>query len=173
MNQTITLAPGDTITIVGGQAGTTTPPVQPPTTNPGTTTGTPAPVGSITIPLDWGNPQRVRTADYGGGGDGDVIVLPFTTPNVDSGNTLCKIDGSENDGPPGDMLAVLSESPGDFDHGIFTSGPSKSITVDFAVGNGNTFGYAARLEKGKQYFVNVRNMQGGNKSFYLHRGNLV
>lgn len=155
-----------------GTGGTTTPP---PASGGTTTPPASTPSGDwTTIPLDWANPQRVHTLNYGGGNAGDVIVLPFTTPNVDSGATLCKIDGSENDGyAAGDMYAVLSETPGDFEHPLAVSGPSKSITIDFALGNGDTYGYAGRCEKNKTYYVNVRNMQGGHKSFYLHRANLV
>ncbi len=170
MTQTITLQPGESITITaaqssgggggeggGGSGG-----------GDGGGGGSGGGSGGSSTNMGWGN-NRVIVP-------GLPVSLSFTTGNTSSGASLPFVSGAEYGSAPSPMYAVLSETAGDFDHPVggpmgtigSVSGPSNSITLRFALGTG-TNGYYPTLKLNTTYYVNVRDAEGtaGQRFFDL------
>ena len=175
MQQTITLAPGDTLTIIGG--GTTgstgggpptpTGPTAPPT--PTGPTGPTPPADNVKImEMDWNNPQRLYTSSVGGFGPNDIIAVHFRTGSVGTTNALPKLAAAEYQDPPWARYAVISTVPGDFSQAAqnLYSGPSNSVTVTFPIKPGANVFYGA-LEQNMDYYFNIRNEPGGSGNMFV------
>lgn len=113
------------------------------------------------IDFNWAAPIRQFTANAGGFAANDIVVVRFTTGGgVSPSNNLSKVGGGEYIDPPSARFAVLSATPCDFGPqpmpGATQSG--YTITVPFALGGGNNFGYYPQLDNFKTYYLNVKNV---------------
>lgn len=129
----------------------TTPPNQPPTTPP---------AGVRIIDLPWGAPGsgnvRIDTRQHGGFHD-ETIAVRFTTPNVTS-TALAKLSAIESNATTTIIrTACLSEMPGDLDHPVARA-RSVGISVTLTYGVGTSSLYAANLQPGKTYYLNIKNV---------------
>ncbi len=166
----VTLAAGESITISAAPSGGgPTPPVPPSPVPPSPVPPNPTDIQctgfnkTLVLPMDWVNPQRMFTSQWGGFGVNDAVVVKFTTGSVDSpSNNLPKIGGAEYGSTPTARYAVLSAKPCDWDAQQWAgaSASGYSVTVPFAVGNGGNFGYYPKLDKLTTYYFNIKNLQG-------------
>lgn len=167
MNQTITLAPGDTLTVVAGAAGSTTTPVPPqPNPNPNPNPNQPPPpppppsgAGRINYRQEW-NDSQIHPVPMG---PTDELVIEFTTGSVNTTNNLPHIVVTEYGSPPRARESVLSEQAGDFSmtgKRPGAQGAGNTISAHFGIGEGGTGGYYPALEPSKTYYLNMRNAPG-------------
>ncbi len=111
---------------------------------------------------NWANPVRLKTADYGGFGPNDIIVVQITTGSATSGSNLLRISGAEWQDAPYNRIAALSDMACDFTGNSLaqywgtTSTNSTSVTVPFTVNNPNNFGFYPILNTNKTYYLNIK-----------------
>lgn len=123
------------------------------------------------IVMDWANPQRKFTADFGGFNANDALVVQFTTGSVKSddpkfsGRTFYPYVsiGEYVDGG-GPRQATLSATACDFSTQLATGANVGladnpiSVIINFVVGSGETYGgYYPTLKPNTTYYVNVKN----------------
>lgn len=160
-SQTILLAPGDTLTVVAGAAGST--PV-PPVVNPPTPGPTPAPAPSgganqITHRQDW-NDSAIHHVPMGWNHE---LAIEFKTGTVLTTNDLPHIVVTEYNSPTRSRESVLSATPFDFSMAgkrPGAQGAGSTITATFGIGEGGTSGYYPALLPNTTYYLNVRNAPG-------------
>lgn len=114
------------------------------------------------IPIDWNNPQRTFTANFGGFGILDIVVVKFTVGNISSTSSLPRMTSAEYNSPPSSRTAVLSATPCDFSTQS-TPGATiigNSITAVFATGTGSGGGYYPVLQLNHEYYLNMKNNPG-------------
>lgn len=168
MNQTFTVAPGDSITIIGGQAGSSTTPIpsQPPTSPGGSSPPPSGPAG--TVPIDLAPLVRQRHVIL----PGQLFAAHFRTGSKGTQpNFLPNINGAETvQGGPRSRLACISKTPGDFTNpvGGVIAGPSPSSTIHYSIAPGA--GGDVSLEQDTDYYFNVKladdEVEGGEMTFY-------
>jgi hypothetical protein len=113
--------------------------------------------------VDWNSPTRVLTAQAGGFGANDAVVVQFTTGSNNSpSNNLPKLVMAEYVSAPSGRIATLSNQPCDFGSGLAmgasVNGPT-TVTMPFSVGPNNT-GYYPSLAPNTTYYLNVKNAPG-------------
>lgn len=114
------------------------------------------------IPIPWGAPQRKFTANFGGFGPNDAIVVKFTTGNTSTTGSLPRMTAAEYNSSPSSRTAVLSATPCDFSTQS-TPGATNignSITATFALGTGTGYGYYPVLSLNTEYYLNMKNNPG-------------
>jgi hypothetical protein len=126
--------------------------------------------------LDWNSPSRMLTAQAGGFGSNDAVVVQFTTgANFSPANNLPKVVMAEYVSAPSGRVATLSTQPCDFGAGLAlgaTVNGATTITIPFSVGPNST-GYYPALSPNTTYYLNVKNAPGstcgvtGNCDMYV------
>jgi hypothetical protein len=111
------------------------------------------------IELNWAAPNRQLTANYGGFGTNDALVVQFTTGNVSTTNNLPNITAVEYGSSPSSRTAVLSATPCDFSQQATPGAMSvgNSVTAVFAIGTGSGFGFYPVLTTNTTYYLNIKN----------------
>lgn len=168
-NQSISIAPGDTITITSPAIGAG--PAPPPVVVPPSPPPVVVPPNVKILQKPWDN-GYVYTRDAGGFGAGDVIAVRFTTGSIRSSSTdLPHIVAAQWQSPPYDRIACLADQPGRCpDNGGTLNGKpipplSTSIgqtpTFSFSLGVDNFWGYP-RLELNTTYYMNIKIVPPGD-----------
>ncbi len=122
---------------------------------------------TLVLSMNWTNPQRLYTQSYGGFGGNDVIVVTFTTGSASTpNNNLSRIAAAEYGTGPTTREAVLSPRPCDFSAQPFggASVSGTSVTVPFAVGTGENYGFYPKLLTNTTYYYNIKNTAGSGCS---------
>jgi hypothetical protein len=116
------------------------------------------------IVMDWNNPTRMLTRNFGGFNANDVIVVQFTTGSLSTTNNLPHITAVEYGSSPSSRQGVLSATPCDFSPQpvIGATSYGNTITSLFAIGSGTGFGYYPVLQPNTTYYVNIKNMPNPN-----------
>lgn len=176
-NQIITIQPGDTITVIAAKS-TTQPPTEPPPVDPPPTEPPPGnmPYRIIDLPWDSGA-ERTYSADHGGFGSNDILAFRFTTPTQVTGGAA-NISESlfpGHGGRPGSRKAVISLTPGDFDHPITTgmasciSTGNEGTTITFSVGR--SIAFVPELQGNTVYYHNLKYLDGADGgNIQIYRG---
>ena len=112
---------------------------------------------------NWQNPQRMYTSSYGGFGPTDALVIQFTAGSGSSTNNLPRLAGAEYNAAPAQRQATLSPTPCDFGHQPMpgANAAGTTITIPFAVGTGNNYGYYATVPSNATWYLNVKNVPSG------------
>lgn len=139
------------------------PPVEPPIEPP-----VKPPAGVVVMDMDWANPQRLYSKDYGGFGPDTILAVRFTTGSVGTTNSLPGFKAAEYQDPPWARYAVISTLPGDFSQAAknLYSGPSNSAQVMFAIAPGANAFYGS-LQSNTTYYFNIRNEPGGSGNVFV------
>lgn len=128
-----------------------------------------APPGNIVCPgftktlvmvVDWNNPTRLLTVNYGGFNANDIVVYQFTTGGGSSiDNNLPRVAGAEYSAGAANRIAAMSDKPCDFVGLPFFAATvtSSAITIPFTVNNPNNYGFYPILNNHSTYFINVKN----------------
>lgn len=130
---------------------------------------TPPPPGTISCPgftktivmaMNWANPERMYTAQNGGFGQNDALVVTFTTGSATSAqNSLPRVVAAEYQSSPSTRIAVLSATPCDWSaqdtQGATTSGTT--VTIPFTVNNSFNYAYYPILKLNTTYYLNLKN----------------
>jgi len=122
---------------------------------------------TLVLTMNFANPQRLFTQSYGGFGGNDIIVVTFTTGSTSTpNNNLSRIAAAEYGTGPTTREAVLSPRPCDFSAQPFggASVSGTSVTVPFAVGAGENYGFYPKLLTNTTYYYNIKNTAGSGCS---------
>jgi len=127
---------------------------------------TPPPTGcsgftkTISMTMDWNNPSRLYTKDFGGMGPNDAVVVTFTTGSATSPtNNLPRFVAAEWQSQPSTRIAVMSPKPCDWGAQAWTGGSTSgaTVTIPFTVGNPSNYGYYMIVPTNTTYYFNVKN----------------
>ena len=111
------------------------------------------------LPLSWSSPTRLFVSSFT---QTDIVVLSFTTGNIQSTNSLPHTTVVEYGGPPTQRMAVLSATPCDL--GAQPAPGAVSVgntnTNLFAISPGSGFGFYSVVPKNTLMYVNIVNSPG-------------
>lgn len=114
--------------------------------------------------VNWANPTRLYTSDYGGFDANDIVVYTFTTGSGASiPNNLPWVRGAEYGSGAANRNWNLSETKCSFDppYLAFAShGESSAPNVPFTVVTPDQFGFYPVLKYNTTYYLNVKNAPG-------------
>lgn len=156
----ITLQPGETIQVQAPNAGPV-PPDPNPDPGPGPGPDPQPPSGGVhVLEIPWSNSGNIPAGNLP---KGEVLAVKVTTGSISSTNSLPRIKCAEWNSPPRDRLAVLSFTPGDFDHPIGNAAGAtmqgQSPTAIFAVGTGAGMGYYPVVPLNTTVYLNIKTIE--------------
>lgn len=164
----VTLNPGDCVNVCSVNAGSGGG-TQPPGGGNGGGSGSggwngtcPGFNKTLRMTLNWQNPQRLYTQNFGGFRPGDVMVVEFTTGAISSAGSLPRVAAAEYNSSPSNRTATLSLTPCDFgpQSTMGASALGNSITMVFAVGSGSGWNYYPIVPTNTTAYVNIKNTDG-------------
>jgi len=108
------------------------------------------------------------TANAGGFGQNDAVVVKFTTTNVTTSSKIGSFNGVEYQAPTTPRYGALSDTPCDFTNGLLVvgSGGSRTAFAPGSVGISSQYTLfnakptAATLLPNTTYYINIANMPG-------------